>query len=156
MEAEQVAIETAWVSAENVMNDQFITLATENGVKRWESILGVTPKANYTLDERRFQILARLNEQLPYTVDTLKIALASLCGVDGYTLKLDPSKYELVVKLALASESNVEAVSVLLNKMIPANIVKRVVLFNTHLTLTDFTHEQLAAYTHKELREEIL
>lgn len=156
MNAEQISVETTWTGAENVMNDQFITLATENGVKRWESILGITPKANFTLDERKFLILARLNEQLPYTKESLESALTSLCGADGYTLKIDSDKYEMVVKLALDNENNVSAVVDLLDKMIPANIVKNVMLFNTNLILADFTHEQLATYTHKELREEIL
>lgn len=156
MNAEQVSVEKAWTGAENVMNDQFVTEATENGVKRWESILGIVPKATYTLEERKFNILARLNEQLPYTMESLKSALSSLCGADGYALKIDPDKYNLIVKLALANENNVKAVVTLLDKMIPASIVKKVMLFNTHSILGGFTHEQLAVYTHKEVREEIL
>ena len=156
MEAEQVSIEGAWASVEDVMNDQFVTQTTENGVKRWESILGIVPKANFTLDERKFFILARLNEQLPYTKESLETALASLCGADGYTLKIDSDKYEMVVKLAIDNENNISAVVDLLDKMIPANIVKNVMLFNTNLILADFMHEQLAQYTHKQIREEIL
>ena len=156
MDTEQVVIGNAWSHADNVLNDQFVVDATDEGLKRLESILGITPKANYTIDERRFHILTRLNEQLPYTMGTLNVALTSLCGPDGYTLKLDPNKYILVIKLALDNESNIEAVSALLEKMLPANIMKNVVLFNTHFTLSDFTHEQLAKYTHKELRGEIL
>lgn len=156
MDTEQVDVVKAWEDSENVMNDQFVTDATENGVKRWEAILGITPKVTFTLDERKFNILTRMNEQLPYTMESLKNALSSLCGDDGYTLKLDANKYELVVKLALENENSIEMVVNLLDKMIPANIVKIVMLYNTHLILADFTHEQLAAYTHEELRKEIL
>ena len=156
MDAEQISIESAWIDAENVMNDQFVTEATENGVMRWERILSITPKAVYTLDERKFNILARLNEQLPYTIESLKAALTTLCGSDGYVLKLDTDKYSLLVKLALANENNVEAVVRLLNKIVPANIVKKVMLFNTHTILGEFTHEHLAKYTYKDVREEIL
>lgn len=156
MNAEQISIESAWIAAENVMNDQFVTEATENGVSRWEHILSITPKATYTLDERKFNILVRLNEQLPYTLESLKIALTSLCGEGGYSLKLEPDKYQLTVKLAIESENSVEAVTKLLEKMIPANIVTNVTLFNTHGILSDFTHEQLTTYTHKTVREEIL
>lgn len=155
MNAEQVSVEKTWTSAEDVMNDQFITEATENGVKRWESILGITPKANFTLDERKFLILARLNEQLPYTMESLKTALTALCGADGYTLKIDSDKYVLTVKLALYNEKNIESVGELLDKMIPANLITKVTIFNTHALLTGYTHEQLAQFTHKAIREEI-
>ena len=114
MGAEQTSIEGAWTDAENVMNDQFIQDATENGVKRWESILNIIPKGNYTLDERKFTILARLNEQLPYTEESLRNILTSLCGPDGYTLKISTDTYELTVKLAIANENNVKVVSELL------------------------------------------
>lgn len=156
MDAEQHSVEGTWNDAENVMSDQFILDATENGVKRWESILGITPKITYTLEERKFNILARLNEQLPYTLDSLKRVLTSLCGETGYTLKLNADEYELVVKLALGNENNIEAVNRLLKKMIPANIVTAVDLFNTHIMLASYTHEQLSNYTHKAVREEIL
>lgn len=156
MNAEQTNVEGVWLSAEDVMNDQFVTDATENGVKRWEHILNMTPKGTYTLDERKFNILTRLNEQLPFTIDTLKTSLESLCGVDGYALKLDADDYHLIVKLALQNDNNIEAVSVLLDKIVPANIVKQIVTFNTHRILKEFTHGQLAALTHKEVREEIL
>lgn len=156
MNAEQISFDGVWVSSESVMNNQFVTQANEDGVARYEHILGITPKATYTLDERKFNILARMNESLPYTMKQLHNSLGSLCGEDGYTLKLDHGTYTLVVKLGLANENNVQAVVELLDKMTPANIVKKVMLFNTHLILTDFTHEQLSAFTHKELREAVI
>lgn len=156
MDAEQVDIVIGWENGENVMNDQFIRDATENGVKRWESILGIVPKATFTMDERKFQILSRLNWRLPYTLESLKMALTALCGENGYSLKLDTDKYELTVRLALSNENKIEAVSELLYNMIPANLVSIVRMFNTHSILTGFTHAHLAQYTQKEVREEIL
>lgn len=156
MNTEQVSAEKSWTDAENVLADQFVQDATENGVSRYEKLLGITPKATYTLDERKFNILARMNEKLPYTMKSLETALSSLCGENGYVLKLDTDKYEMIVKLALSNENNVEAVKNLLYKMIPANILQIVSLFNTHFILSGFTHEQLAAHTHQQVREEIL
>ena len=156
MDSEQVEIERLWGSSEDVLNDQFVVDATENGVKRWESILGLKPKATYTLDERKFNILARLNEQLPYTINALETMLTSLCGEGGYSLKIDNDKYTLLVKLSLLNEHNFEAVENLLDKIVPANIVKTVLTFNTHRILAGYTHEQLVSLTHKEIREEVL
>ena len=156
IDAEQVDVMKAWIDAENVMSDQFVREATENGVKRWESILKITPKATYTLDERKFNILARLNEQLPFTIKSLKKALESMCGEDGYTLKLDHNNYVLAIKLSLLNENNIEAIKQLLKRMVPANIITSVSLFNTHSMVGGFTHEQLAQFTHKQVREEMI
>lgn len=155
MDAEQISAETAWTDAENVLADQFVQDATENGIKRYEKILKINPKGTYTLDDRKFNILARMNEQLPYTVKQLQASLESLCGEDGYTLKIDNDSYALTVKLALGNENNAEAVSQLLRKMLPANMMYNVMLFNTHSILNMYTHAQLSAYTHKQVREEI-
>ena len=155
MDAEQISAETTWVDAENVLADQFVQDATENGVIRYERILKIVPKGNYTLDERKFNILARMNEQLPYSVKQLHSSLSSLCGEDGYTLKIDHNNYALTVKLALGNENNAEAVSQLLRKMIPANMMYNVMLFNTHTILNMYTHEQLSIYTQKQVREAI-
>ena len=156
MNTEQVDCEKLWNDAENVLADGFVVDATESGIARHEKILGITSKGNNTLDERRFSILARMSEQVPYTMETLKHMLASLCGENGYTLRLDPNAYALSIKLALTNESNIQAVSELLEKVVPANITKSVALFNTNLSLAGFTNEQLAAFTHKGIREDIL
>lgn len=156
MDAEQVTIENTWSDSENVLKDQFVPDATENGVKRWESILNLVPKATYTLDERKFNILARLNEQLPYTLETLKNMLATMCGDDGYTVKMDYNNYMLLVKLSLSNENNIGTVKDLLCRVVPANIITSVSLFNTHGALTPYTHGYLSAYTHRQTREENL
>ena len=156
MDTEQPVFEKVWEDAENVLADQFVSSATEKGIARYEKILGITPKGTHTLEERRFDVLARMNEQLPYTMEQLHTSLASLCGKDGYALKLDANRYTITIKLALANENNLKAVTELLSKMMPANIVQVIGMLNTYAMITEFTHEQLATYTHKRLREDIL
>lgn len=156
MDAEQPIFEEVWNDSENALADQFVLSATETGVERYEKILGIIPKGTYTLDERRFDVLARMNEQLPYTMTQLHNSLEALCGKDGYALKLETDAYKLTVKLALANENNKQAVEELLYKMLPANMVNVVLLFNTYSILSTVTHSQLAEHTHKEIREDIL
>jgi hypothetical protein len=156
METEQPEFELAWQNAENTLADQFVTTATINGVKRWEKIYEIEPKATDTLDERRFVILTKMNEQPPYNMEALKNTLNALCGEDGYALLMNYSDYELTVKLALSNEHNFDAVIKLLARILPANILSRVSMYNTHEMLSKFTHEQLAQFTHDEIRKNIL
>ena len=156
METEQVEIDRLWLETENVFADQFILEATVNGVKRWESMLGISPKDTDSLDERKFRILTKLNQELPYTLRKLEQALTNLCGADGYTINVNSAKYLVEVKLALSNESNYGEVEKILKKMIPANMIQTVsIMFNKNIALTPFTHAELSAYTHDRLRKEV-
>jgi hypothetical protein len=152
METEQPEFELAWQNAENALADQFVMTATINGVKRWEKIYDIIPKVNDTLDERRFVVLSKMNEQPPYTLPLLKSILNTLCGEDGYTLYLNADKYQLTIKLALGNEKNYAAVVNLLDRILPANLGRNISVYNTHEVLGNYTHGQLERFTHEEVR----
>lgn len=155
-DAEQPEMVASWKALDDALNDQFIVDATEYGVSRWEKILGIVPKATSTLDERKFTILIRINEQLPFTITTLKEQLKSLCGADGYVVQLLANDYILIVKVALVAVQNYNDVKQLLNRTVPANLVIQLsIIYNTHEVLHAFTHGELRAYTHYQLRNEV-
>lgn len=156
MQSEQPEIDNLWSTMEAAFADQYILDATVYGVKRWESMLGISPKDTDTLDERKFRILTKLNQELPYTLTKLKEALTTLCGADGFSIYLQPENYHIEIRLAVGNHNNYQAVNDLLIKMIPANMTQYVNLkYNTHSILAQFTHEHLSAYTHDELRKEV-
>lgn len=154
---EQPEAERMWDALQAVLNDQFVLDATENGVRRWEGILKIVPKATASLNDRRFLILARLSEELPYSLRMLMRQMESLCGRSGYTIQLKNTEYTLVVRIALTARSNYDDVGNMLGRMIPANmIIDLSLMYNQHKTLGKFTHRRLAAYTHNQLRNEVL
>lgn len=155
--AENPELILIWRLLEDVLNDQFVADATENGIKRWETILKIFPKGSDSLEVRKFRILARLNEKLPYTRRTLESQLDALCGELGYSVELRNDEYTLVVRVALAEKGKFDEVSSLLKRTVPANIIIDLsLLYNTHAVLSRYTNEQLAAYTHEQLRSEVL
>lgn len=154
---ENLEIKLLWEALEDLFNDQFVNDATETGVKRWESILKIVPKGTDSLDFRKFRIITRLNERLPYTYRLLDQQLTTLCGKDGYYLELKNKEYTLIVKLALTAKSNFDDVGNLLDRIVPANIViDLTLLYNQQSTLSKYTHKQLGQYTHNKLRNEVL
>lgn len=156
MEVEQVDIDHAWAEAENAMSDQFILEATENGVKRWESVTKISPKDTDTLDERKFRILTKMNQELPYTVRKLEHTLTNLCGAGNYSIDVNTNKYHIEVTLALANSNNYEEVVNILKKMVPANMTQNVqIMYNRHDAISKFTHAKMATYTHEQLRSEV-
>jgi uncharacterized protein YmfQ (DUF2313 family) len=157
METEQPEMVTVWQAVEDALNDQFINDATVNGVSRWEKILGIVPKATETLSARKFTILTRVNEQLPYTFRTLNEQLKSLCGKDGYSINLENELYTLHVQVNLVAKSNYNDVDALLKRIVPANMIIVLSLkYNQHETLAQYTHSYLNQFTQYQLRNEVL
>ena len=156
METEQTEIDRLWVEAENALADQFILEATENGVKRWESTLGISPKDTDSLDERKFRILTKMNQELPYTLRKLEQALTNLCGNNMFSIKVTASEYHVEIKLGLINQNNYQEVVDVLKKMIPANMTQYVqIMYNGNNVIAQFTHAELTAYTHDQLRNEV-
>lgn len=157
MEAEQPEFESAWASVNDLMNNQFISTAGNMGLSRWEQILEITPKGTDTLDDRRFRILTRINEELPYTLPQLRVILETLCGAGNYSATVEEGTYILLVKIGLAAKKNFSDVEALLQRVVPANMVVDLSqLYNTHAELGRFTHAHLAAFTHDHLRNEVM
>jgi hypothetical protein len=155
--AENPELSSLWDAIEDVLNDQFVNDATENGVKRWESSLEISPKGTETLDIRKFRIISRLNEQLPYSYAKLKQQLETLCGENGYSIELLNEEYKLIVRVELGVRGKFMEVESLLKRTVPANIVIDLsLMYNQHSAFTNFTHSQLSNYTHYQLRNEVI
>ena len=128
MKTEQHETDLLWIATEGVFADQFIQDATINGVSRWESMLGISPKGTDTLDERKFRVLSKLNQELPYTLRKLEQVLTTLCGPDGYSIELNAAEYNIEVKLGIANHNNYGEVERILKAMIPANLTQVIIL----------------------------
>ena len=139
METGQPDLIDVSIAVRNALNDQFILTATEYGVSRWEKLLNIIPKATYSLDERKLAILARLNEQLPFTYRALERILSELCGADSYELELYNDIYKLVVIIELTAKNTIEVVEDVLKRIVPANmLVKYVIRVVEEYTTPDY------------------
>jgi len=157
VEAEQPEIFDLFNEIKIALENQFLLTLTEYGVIRWEKILKIVPKATYTLEERRFTIIALLSKQLPYTMRMLEIMLTELCGADGYEINLDANTYNLEVRIALTAINNFNDVDLMLKLICPANLIIALsVIFNQHFKLKQFKHGELKSWTHYQLRNEVL
>lgn len=157
VDAEEPELVDLWVALENALKDNFINDSTENGVLRLESILKIIPKAADTLGDRKFRIMARFNEQLPYTFRSLQERLTTLCGEDGYTCELFNDTYTLKVRIELVVKGQYDAVENLLKRIVPANLVIDLELrYNLYADLEPFTYDQLSNYTYDQLRNEVI
>lgn len=141
----------------NLINDQFIQTATVKGIARREKILSLTPFADDTLESRRFRVLSKWGDGLPYTYISMIERLTQLCGKDGFTVNLNSNEYTMLVRVELTVKRMEDEARNLLRKMAPANLLVTVELrYNQHRTLKKYTHRQLKQMRHREIREEVL
>lgn len=155
--AENPELTELWAEIEHAFSDQYVDDATENGVVRYESFLNIIPKAIETLEDRKFKILAKYNEQLPYTYKALVERLNTLCGADGYTLVVDALDYTVTVRIELVVKNQFDAVDVLLENIVPMDMIIDLDLrYNQYLTLLPFTYNHLNTYTYDQLRNEVI
>lgn len=132
--------------------DRYIVTATETGIKKYEQLLGITPFATDTLEDRRSRILNKWNAKLPFNYKYLDNRLTETLGKGKYKLEM-PEPYTLNVKLAISRQAYVAEVSDMIRKTIPANIDCYItVMWNTHGKYKTYTHGSMSAYTHNELK----
>jgi hypothetical protein len=154
---EQPEIFKLFNEIETALNNQFVLTSDEFGVGRWEKILNIMPKATYTLDERKFTILSRLAEKLPFSYRMLEQILTGLCGENGYRAEVNHGLYELAVKIALIAKNNFNDVETMLNRVVPANLtINLSLMYNTWGIARDFTWGALAAKAWGGIKEDAL
>lgn len=154
--AEEPEIRNILEAIDRTLNNMFIETADEYGIERFEKMMGIYPEEGADLETRRFEVSVKWNDKLPYTEETLNNLLLVLCGENGYGLTMDYDNYKLIVKLALENEHNFDEVAEMLDRVVPANLVTFITLFNNHTILNGFTHEYLSQYTYRNLREDVL
>lgn len=142
---------------EVIKDNLFIVRCNEQGIGRFEKMLGMKPLDSDTLENRRFRVLSLWNNTIPYTIPVLQKKLETICGKSGYSLAILSEQYKVVVRVALNNKRNLEMVKDMLEGVIPANMVIDLsLLYNKHEDLGKYTHGQLSARTYGQLRSEVL
>lgn len=138
------------------LNTNYINLCDEKGIAYYEKMLGITLNPQYRLEDRKFVVLSYFNSQMPYTKISLLDNLKTLCGEGCYTVSY-PQPGVIKVRIGLKVKNMFEQVEKMLKKVLPVNlIVDYGILWNQHLVLGKYTHQQLSKLTHREIREEVV
>lgn len=108
---------------ERTLNNMFIETADEYGIKRFEDMMGIYPEAGASLETRRFNVLVKWNDKVPYTEKELYNRLISICGDDNFSVNPDYKNYFLEIITHLGIEGAFDIISSILQDMIPCNLV---------------------------------
>lgn len=123
LEAENPEFLLVWRAADQVLKNEFIEMADEYGISRFEKMLGILPSREDTLESRRARVRSQWINVLPYTVRMLLQKLQIVCGSTDFVLKNDFEKgYTLLLYTNLEQFGSVEEVENILGTMVPCNI----------------------------------
>lgn len=122
--AQTPELEALLIAIDFVLDNWFIETASEYGIARQEKIAGITPEAGIDLETRRYILLSKMTEKIPYTDDTLEERLASMCGgEDYYSVMRDYLNYKINVTTKVVDKGAFDEICNALVKMLPCNLI---------------------------------
>ena len=152
MDAETPEFRAIETEHNRIIANRYIVTCDEEGIVRYEKLMGIQPKADDTLKDRIFRCITKWNVCLPYNYAFLNQKLKELCGAE-YTLDLDIAGQTVTVKVGLAQKNQYDVVAEMLEEIVPCNLQLNLsLLYNQYRTLKPYPHIILAQFTHWELR----
>lgn len=110
-----------WSEFYRTLRNTLILEADEEGISRWEKMLGIIPSGS--LEDRRLKVYIEWNSNVIWTDRTLRQFLDLFLGRGTYEMELIYDKYALKIKLRLGkTKVGYNALLNELRKIIPANI----------------------------------
>ncbi len=122
MESEEPEFKILWNLFKKVFNNQFIQYCDEDGISKFEEMLGLHRYENDTLEIRIFRVLTYWNDQIPYTWRVLVNRMNQLCGIGNYELKPNFNNYELGVTTKFDDSKKYDELNNMLKTILPANL----------------------------------
>ena len=121
--AEEPELTRILTAIEQTLANMFIETANEDGIKRFEKILSITPEESDTLDTRRVRVISKWNNNGTYTISNLKEMLTSFCGEDNFEIIEKYDEYILEIITHLSIRNSFETVCSIVADVIPCNLI---------------------------------
>lgn len=122
MQTENPELDQSWLDIQIPLSDAFIMDCDEYGIKKYETLVGIIPNPEDTLDERKAKVIVWWNNFIPYTYRVLVRRLNELCGADNYDISGNLENYELILKINLMLGGQVQSLEHLIIQILPMNI----------------------------------
>ena len=122
MVSEEPELRLLWELLRKVFNNQFIQYCDEDGISKFEEMLGLHRYENDTLEIRIFRVLTYWNDQIPYTWWVLVNRMDQLCGAGNYELRPNFNAYELGITTKFDDAKKYDELNNMLKTILPANL----------------------------------
>lgn len=120
---EQLEIEAAWKAANCILEEVFVLISTRYGIKRMEQILKIQALDTETLETRRYRILLKLREILPYTYRTVKKHITEMCEGRECQFEIDIEDFIVNIICVMSQKQKLRELLDYLYRVLPANLI---------------------------------
>lgn len=122
-QTENLEFDHAWTALDRMLADCFVESADETGVRFWERLTRIPIAASDPISVRKFRILLKINNQLPYTMRWLENKLESVFGTGAFTLGRDLAEHTLYIETDMAYAETLASLYADLRRAVPANLI---------------------------------
>lgn len=96
--------------------------ASQEGIARFETMLGISPRPDDSLEQRRLRVLLALMRVPPFSLGWLRQRLEQTFGAQGFLVEDSPEEHWLRVGIRPFSEEDPAMLWTELRQLIPANL----------------------------------
>lgn len=123
MTAENPEFQAVSDEGQVVLDNTFILYCNEDGIARFERMLGIYPLPTDTLESRQSRVLTRWNDAVPYTMKSFISKLAALQGNGNIQITIFKDQYKIQVITHLEKQGQQDDLAYLFKTVIPCNLV---------------------------------
>lgn len=113
---------------QQIQQNQFVETANHEGLSYYERMLKIKPDKD--IEVRRFNILAKFNATIPFTMRWLENSLNSTIGKGSYLLDLDHMNYTLMISIMKHKENLITHLRQELEDKLPAHLILSIYILN--------------------------
>lgn len=126
---------------------RFVHEADETGIARWEKMLKIKRRVTDGLEVRKMRVLAKLNNQIPYTWRSLQQYLDTILNGEKFEMTLNAQTYEVTLDIYGAVPDRKLLVNSL-EDMLPLNIWYEIIKILDMVTfvIQDRTYHYLVVF----------
>lgn len=123
MTAENPEFQAVSDEGQVVLDNTFILYCNEDGIARFERMLGIYPLPSDPLEARQSRVLTRWNDTVPYTMKSFISKLASLQGNNNIQITIYNDQYKIKVVTHLEKQGQQDDLAYLFKTVLPCNLV---------------------------------
>jgi hypothetical protein len=123
MTAENPEFQAVSDEGQVVLDNTFILHCNEDGIARFERMLGIYPLPSDPLEARQSRVLTRWNDVVPYTLKSFLSKLASLQGNNNIQITIYNDQYKIKVVTHLEKQGQQDDLAYLFKTVLPCNLV---------------------------------
>lgn len=121
---DDVNIDAAEGAFNELVDNQWVSTASETGIKAYEAMFGIIPDlTEETLQFRRDRLINRFSSRMPFTTAALRQKLDAIIGAENYSLTIDYNQYIIYLQSSSSNQVWYTETMLTISGMKPCNMV---------------------------------